>query len=76
MIVCRRRSCGPEMMARSRSVGERAAAIYSLIRTAKLNALDSDGHLRNVLAGVDDHPTRGIAERLPWNVAVTVPAIT
>src|SRR5882762_3664723 len=52
---------------------ERAAAIYSLIGTAKLNSLDPEFYLRNVLARIADHPINHIEELLPWNL-VTNPA--
>jgi len=45
--------------------GERAAAIYSLIRTAKLNALDPEAYLRHVLRGPSDQPYLGIASLEP-----------
>jgi transposase len=52
--------------------GERAAAIYSLIGTAKLNGIDPEAYLTNVLARIADHPINRIEELLPWNV--TLPA--
>jgi transposase len=48
--------------------GERAAAIYSLIGTAKLNDLDPEAYLRYVLERIADHPINRIDELLPWNV--------
>ena len=53
----------------SDSGGERAAAIYSLIGSAKLNGLDPELYLRTVLAQIADHPISRIAELLPWNLA-------
>jgi len=54
-----------------RIVGEtgdrRAAAIYTLIETAKLNGTDPQAWLDDVLARLQDHPARRIAELLPWN---------
>lgn len=47
--------------------GERAAAMYSLIETAKLNGIDPEAYLRDVLARIADHPNNRIAELLPWN---------
>lgn len=48
--------------------GERAAAMYSLIGTARLNGLDPETYLRNVLSRIADHPINRIAELLPWNL--------
>ena len=48
--------------------GERAAAIYSLVETAKLNGLDPQGYLREVLTRISDHPINHIDELLPWNI--------
>jgi Transposase and inactivated derivatives len=49
--------------------GESAATIYSLIGTAKLNAIDPEGYLRNVLSRIAEHPINRIEELLPWNLA-------
>jgi transposase len=49
--------------------GERAAAMYSLIGSAKLNALDPERYLRTVLAQIADHPVSKIHDLLPWNLA-------
>jgi transposase len=51
--------------------GERAAAIYSLLGTAKLNNIDPAAYLREVLSRIADHPINRIAELLPWNLAAT-----
>lgn len=48
--------------------GERAAAIYSLVETAKLNGLDPQGYLREVLTRIAEHPINRIDELLPWNI--------
>jgi hypothetical protein len=50
--------------------GERAAAMYSLIGTAKLNGLDPEAYLSYVLSRIADHPMQRIQELLPWNVPV------
>ena len=47
--------------------GRRAAAIYTLIETAKLNDVDPQAWLADVLARLQDHPAKRIAELLPWN---------
>jgi len=49
--------------------GESAAAIYSLIGTAKLNGIDPESYLRDVLALVAEHPINRIDQLLPWNLA-------
>lgn len=47
--------------------GERAAAMYSLIVTAKLNDIDPRAWLADVLARIADHPVRRLDDLLPWN---------
>jgi transposase len=54
--------------------GERAAAIYSLIGTAKLNNLDPEKYLRGLLSRIADHPINRIEELLPWNLTTDRPA--
>ena len=49
--------------------GERAAAMYSLIVTAKLNDVDPRAWLADVLARIADHPASRLHELLPWNWA-------
>jgi transposase len=49
--------------------GESAAMIYSLIGTAKLNGIDPESYLRNVLSRIADHPINRIEELLPWKLA-------
>ena len=56
------------LFAGSDSGGERAAAIYTLTETAKLNWLDPEDYLRKVLACIADHPVRRVHELLPWNL--------
>ena len=47
--------------------GRRAAAIYTLVETAKLNNIDPQAWLADILARLSDHPARRIHELLPWN---------
>ena len=57
--------------------GERAAATYTLIETCKLNDVDPQAWLADVLARLPDHPAKRITELLPWNwpgVRRTAPA--
>ncbi len=56
------------LFAGSDAGGERAAAIYSLIGSAKLNGLDPEVYLRDVLTRIADHPINRIEELLPWNI--------
>ncbi len=49
--------------------GDRAAAVYTLVETAKLNGIDPEAWLRDVLARIAGHPINRIAELLPWNWA-------
>jgi transposase len=49
--------------------GERAAAMYTLIGSAKLNGLDPELYLRTVLAQIADHRISHIEDLLPWNLA-------
>jgi hypothetical protein len=56
------------LFAGSDSGGERAAAIYTLTETAKLNGLDPEDYLRTVLERIADHPVKRAHEFLPWNL--------
>jgi transposase len=55
--------------------GERAAAIYTLIGTAKLNDLNPEGSLRCVLERIADHPINQIEQLLPWNLLAKIPRL-
>jgi hypothetical protein len=54
------------------SGGQRAASLYSLIGTAKLNGLDPAFYLRTVLAKITEHPINRIGELLPWSIAASL----
>jgi hypothetical protein len=51
--------------------GDRAAAMYTLIGTAKLNGLDPEAYLRTLLNRIADHPIQRIHHLLPWNLSHT-----
>jgi hypothetical protein len=72
MDACGRARRKNYLFASSDSGGERAAAIYNLIGSAKLNGLDLQTYVREVLARIADHPVNGIAELLPWNVTASL----
>jgi hypothetical protein len=55
------------MFAGSDRGGQRAAAMYSLIVSAKLNDIDPQAWLADVLARIAEHPARRLGELLPWN---------
>ncbi len=57
------------LFAGSDAGGERAAILYSLLGTAKLNGIDPEAYLRYVLEHIAEHPINRIQELLPWHVA-------
>jgi len=62
------------LFAGSDAGGERAAAIYSLLGSAKLNGIAPEAYLSSVLRRIADHPINRIAELLPWNLFPARPA--
>jgi hypothetical protein len=64
------------LFAGSDAGGDRAAVLYTLIETAKLNGCDPEAYLRNVIARIADHPINRIADLLPWNIGTpaSIPA--
>lgn len=59
------------LFAGSDSGGVRAATFYTLIRTARLNGLEPEAYLREVLERIGRHPVNRLAELLPWNMGAT-----
>ena len=51
--------------------GRRAAVMYTLIETARLNDLDPEAWLADVIDRIADHPINRVDELLPWNWAPT-----
>jgi transposase len=56
--------------------GQRAAAMYSLIVTAKMNGVDPQAWLADVLARIASHPAHRLDELLPWNWTSPNPALS
>jgi transposase len=50
--------------------GRRAAVMYTLIETAKLNGIDPEAYLRSVITRIASHPMRRLHELLPWNITL------
>jgi transposase len=67
-----RKECSSALFAGSDAGGERAAAIYSLLGAAKLNNINPEAYLREVLSRIADHPINRIEELLPWNVVTNL----
>lgn len=57
------------LFAGSDAGGRRAATVYSLIETAKLNGFDPQAYLRDLLASIADYPVNRVDQLLPWNFA-------
>jgi transposase len=57
------------LFAGSDAGGDRAAIFYTLIRSAKLNGLEPEAWLRDVLTRIGEHPINRLDDLLPWNTA-------
>ncbi|MCA8928582.1 MAG: transposase [Alphaproteobacteria bacterium] len=57
------------LFAGSERGGRSAATAYTLIETAKLNGIDPQAWLTDVLGCIADHKINRIDELLPWNIA-------
>ncbi|MGF6780136.1 hypothetical protein P3T21_005365 [Paraburkholderia sp. GAS334] len=55
------------------SGGERAAAMYSLIGSARPNGIDPEAYLHYVIERIADHSVNRIDEPFPWNAAPLLP---
>ena len=60
------------LFAGSERGADRAAVMYTLIMTAKLNDVDPQAWLADVLARIADHPAHRLDELLPWNWAAEI----
>lgn len=64
------------LFAGSDTGGERAAAAYSLIGTARLSGVDPEKYLRHVLERIAEHPVNRVSDLLPWNVPLpSIPSV-
>jgi hypothetical protein len=63
------------LFAGSDAGGERAAAMYSLIGSAKLNGINPEAYMTAVLQNIADHPINRIEELLPWNLFPAAPLV-
>ena len=57
------------MFAGSDAGGDRAAGIMTLIETAKMNDVDPEAYLRDILSRIADHKISRLDELLPWRYA-------
>jgi len=62
------------LFAGSDAGGTRAAAIASLIATARLNGLDPEAYLRHVLGCIAEHSVKRVDDLLPWNCVSSIAA--
>lgn len=56
------------LFAGSDTSGDRAATLYTIIETAKMNDREPEAYLRDIIARISDHPMKRIADLLPWNI--------
>jgi len=64
------------LFAGSDAGGDRAAMMYSLINTAKLNHIEPEAYLRQVLSVIAEYPVSKVGELLPWNISLEIePAV-
>ena len=54
--------------------GDRAAVFYTIIQTCKLNHINPEAYLADVIGRIGDHPARQIHALLPWNWKPLEPA--
>ena len=65
------------LFAGSKAGGERAAAIYSVIETAKLNGIEPQAYIADVIAKIaDDWPASRWDELMPWNWTAAQPSVS
>jgi hypothetical protein len=59
--------CRKWLFAGSARGGQRAAIMYNLITTAKMNGVDPQAWLADILARIANHPAQRLDELMPWN---------
>lgn len=53
--------------------GERAAVFFTIIQSCKLNKIDPEAYLTNIISRIADHPAKDIDQLLPWNWTPNTP---
>jgi len=62
------------LFAGSDAGGDRAASLYTIVQTAKLNGMNPEAYLRDTLTKIaEGHPISRIGELMPWNAAGQIP---
>jgi hypothetical protein len=62
------------LFAGSDAGGDRAASIYTIVQTARLNGVNPEAYLKDVLTRIaDGHPINRIGELLPWRISTPPP---
>lgn len=68
MVILISPGCKNYLFAGSKAGGERAAVLYSILGTAKLNDINPTHYLTAVLKRISQHPINQIDKLLPWNI--------
>ena len=63
---CQRRTYADYHNFGAESAGDRAATMHTIIETAKLNDINPEAYLRDLITRIADHSAKRIAELLPW----------
>ncbi|ECX9583851.1 transposase domain-containing protein, partial [Salmonella enterica] len=61
------------LFAGSKAGGERAAVLYTILGTARLNDINPNQYLTAVLKRIGQHQINKVDELLPWNIDLSTP---